>query len=74
MEVAVVEVALNERMVRAPASTASPFTESKVPGVVVPMPILEFVPSMESMDAAVGEVANENAFTADGIVVVEDDA
>src|SRR3989344_468324 len=72
VEVAVVEVALNDLIVRAPARTASPFTESKVPGVEVPIPILEFNPSIEKIDAAVGEVANENAFTAEGRVEVAD--
>ena len=71
---AVVEVALNVRNVEVPATTEAPFTESMVPGVEVPIPILEFNPSIEKIEAAVGEVANENAFTADGRVVVDDDA
>ena len=47
-------------------------SERTAPGVDVPMPILEFKLSIEKIDAAVGEVANENAFIADGIVLVAD--
>src|SRR3989338_9415431 len=47
-------------------------SERTAPGVEVPIPILEFNPSIEKMDAAVGEVANENAFTAEGRVEVAD--
>ena len=72
VEVAVVEVALNDLIVRAPARTASPLTPKVVPGVEVPMPILEFKLSIERIEAAVGDVANEKALTALGIVVVAD--
>ena len=40
--VAVVEVAVNERTVSAPARTASPLTPRVVPGVVEPIPRREF--------------------------------
>ena len=50
---------------------AVPFTESVAPGAVFKMPIRELVVSKERNGIAVVEVANENAFTACGIVDVE---
>ena len=52
-------------------SPLNAWIESLANGVVVPMPILEFVVSSERSGVAVSEVANENAFTRDGIVDVE---
>ena len=50
---------------------AAPFTESVAPGAVFKMPIRELVVSKERNGIAVVEVANENAFTAEGIVEVD---
>ena len=46
--------------------------ENKALGLDDPIPTLPLAPSMERIGAAVGEVANENAFTAEGIVEVAD--
>ena len=45
----------------------------EVPIPILPAPLAPtLLPSIEKIDAAVGEVANENEFIADGIVEVAD--